>query len=473
MSTELAQHPAPIVWTGGVPRYAATAMFDAMPAMPTSSEFAAASTRGYQREQLPGFEKVDALNVARLRREVLREIQQMLECDGRVDRLLYKLCSDATYGGFTVVVEAGETKRLRRQAQQIIDRTRFLINDKRLLSGWIKGLLRDGDLFLQMLVDGQEREVTRVKKLAAPITFTRLNTFGDFPADKKPFYQESPMFPGHAHVEFDAWEIVHLKWDEEDGVPYGKPLLASLRLPWRRLESGEKDMAIRRKLRAGLRYHHKVGTETEPSDRLEVAEYERQVKDNTFNPVNASQDYFSDQRVTITPLMGDATLGEIDDLKYLEGILNITTAVPSALTSGGRESATNYSVVKEQEEDYLRVIGDIDRVLEYAFRQIFDFALLLKGIQPDSVNYTFNWGAKDRADIERKLGWGVLLHQLGFSFETILNTVDLDATTYEEELARIEAQKAAGIVPYGQRRARAAMPSRQQASGTPDPKPIT
>ena len=461
----------PIVWTGGIPRYA-TAVPEAMPAMPTRHELAMSVQRGYQREQLPGFEKVDALNVARARREVLREIQQMLDCDGRVDRLLYKLCSDATYGGFTLVVEAGETKRLRRQAQQIIDRTRFLINDLRFLPGWIKGLLRDGDLFLQLLVDGQEREITRVKKLAAPLTFTRLNTFGEFPTDKKPFYQESPMFPGRPHVEFDAWEIVHLKWDEEDGEPYGKPLLASLRLAWRRLESGEKDMAIRRKLRAGLRYHHKVGTETDPATQKDVDAYIEESKDNAFNPVNASQDYYSNQQVTITPLMGDTTVGQIDDLKYLEGILNITTAVPSALTSGGRESATNYSVVKEQEEDYLRVIGDIDRVVECAFRQIFDFALLLKGIQPDSVNYTFNWGAKDRADIERKLGWGVLLHQLGFSFETILNTVDLDATTYDEELVRIEEQKAAGIVPYGGRRARG-MPSSTPQAGTPAGTPAT
>lgn len=471
METALVETPPSIVWTGGIPRYA-TAMPEAMPAMPTAREMAMSTQRGYQREHIPGFEKVDALTMSRRRREVLREIDQMLNCDGRVDRLLYKLCSDAAYGSFTVVVEVGETKRLRRQAQQIIDRTRFLINDRRLLSGWIKGLLRDGDLFLQLLVDGQEREVVRVKKLYAPNTFTRLNTFGEFPADKKPFFQESAMHPGRPQVEFDAWEIVHLKWDEEDGEPYGKPLLASLRLAWRRLESGEKDMAIRRKIRAGLRLHHKVGTVENPATLKEVEEHEQRTKENAFNPSNASQDYFSNQDVTITPIMGDTAVGTINDLEFLEGILNIATGVPSALTSGGRESATNYSVVKEQEEDYLRVIGDIDRVIEYAFRQIFDFALLLKGIQPDSVNYTFNWGAKDRADIERKLGWGMLLHQLGFSFQTILNTVDLDATTYDEELVRIEEQKAAGIVPYGGRRARG-MPSSTPPPGTPSGTPAT
>ena len=40
-----------------------------------------------------------------------------------------------------------------RKAQAVIDRTRYLIEDKKKLRGWIKGLLRDGDLFLQVIVD--------------------------------------------------------------------------------------------------------------------------------------------------------------------------------------------------------------------------------------------------------------------------------------------------------------------------------
>lgn len=454
----------------GIPQVMSTALVKEAADVSLSPEaYATAGRRGWQREQIPGFEAMDVVNLSRHRRTVMREIQHMLESDGRVDRLLYKLCSDAAYGGFSVVVEVGDTKRLRRQAQQIIDRTRFLIKDARLLSGWIKGLLRDGDLFLQLVVDGQEREIQRIKKLAAEITFTRVTTQGEFPKDKKPFYQELPTAPGRPQLEFDAWEIVHLKWDEEDGEAYGKPLLGSLRLSWRRLESGEKDMSIRRRMRAGMRLHHQIGTDEFPSTIEEIEDYKRINADNQFNPSNASQDYHSSHRVKITQLMGDSAVGDIDDVRHYEGLLNFGTGVPSALTSGGRESATNYSVIKEQEEDYLRVIGDIDRVMEYAFRRIFDFALLLKGIHPDSVNYTFNWGAKDRADIERKLGWGVLLKQLGFSFETILNQVDLDAITYEEELARIERQKVEGIIPYDMRRsARAAAPAgaSQQASAS-------
>ena len=118
------------------------------------------------------------------------------------------------------------------------------------------------------------------------------------------------------------------------------------------------------------------------------------------------------------------------------------------MLSGGREAATNYSVIKEQEEDYLRVVGDIDEAVEEAFRWIFNIALLLAGINPDTVVYIFNWGAKDREDIDKKVERGERLLRMGYSFETVLHVVDLDGVTYEEELKRIENQIEDGTVPY-------------------------
>ena len=105
-------------------------------------------------------------------------------------------------------------------------------------------------------------------------------------------------------------------------------------------------------------------------------------------------------------------------------------------------------MIKEQEEDYLRVVGDIDEVMEQAFTRIFDLALLLKGINPDSVVYVFNWGAKDREDIDRKVLRAERLQGIGLSFETVFNTMDLDGITFEEELDRIQKQQKAGIIPY-------------------------
>ena len=415
---------------------------------------------GLQRDVTPGLEKLNIENVRRDRHSMYTEVRSMVANDPRWDRMLYKLSSDAAYKSFAVVVESADGKRKQKEAQAIIDRTRFLIEDKKKLRGWIKGLLRDGDLFLQLIVT--DREVTKAKKLAAEITHTRMNAEGEFPADKNPYYQQSRFNPFDAEREFQEWEMVHLKWDAEDGQQYGKSLLASSRLAWRRLESGEKDIAVRRKIRAGIKRQHKIGSEGNPATPDQIKEYENEQKDTLSKPTEATQDIFTNHLVEILPLMGDETIGDIDDLKWIEGLFSIATGIPQALLSGGRETATNFTVIKEQEEDYLRVVGDIDEKLEEAFRYIFDLALLLKGINPDSIVYVFNWGAKDREDMDRKVLRAERLQGIGLSFETVFNTIDLDGVSYEEELARIEKQQEAGIIPY---RGPMALPRRQTRAG--------
>ena len=417
-------------------------MIPDVPAAPTNT------SSGLQRNVAPGLEKLEVENLSRDRHSQSAEIRQMVETDPRWDRMLYKLSSDASYKNFTVVVESADGKRMQKKAQAIIDRTRHLIKDKQKLRGWTKGLLRDGDLFLQLIVDTENREIVRAKKLAAEITHSRMDAEGNFPEDKKPYYQKSPLGLTDAEREFEAWEIVHLKWDEEDGKQYGKSLLASSRLPWRRLENAEKNIAVRRAVRAGLKRHHKLGTDEKPSTPKDIENYKLEQKDTLSKPTAATQDIFSNHLVEIKTLMGDETIGDIEDLKWIEGLFSIATGIPQALLSGGRETATNFTVIKEQEEDYLRVVGDIDEVMEIAFVYIFDLALLLKGINPDSVVYTFNWGAKDREDIDRKVMRAERLQGIGLSFETVFNTMDLDGITYEEELERIQKQQKAGIIPY-------------------------
>ena len=404
--------------------------------------------RGLQRNVAPGLENLEVETLSRDRHSQSAEIRTMVETDPRWDRMLYKLSSDASYKNFTVVVESADGKRMQKQAQAIIDRTRHLIKDKQKLRGWTKGLLRDGDLFLQLIVDTENREIVRAKKLAAEITHSRMDAEGNFPKDKKPYYQKSPLSLTESEREFEEWEIVHLKWDEEDGKQYGKSLLASSRLPWRRLESAEKNIAVRRAVRAGLKRHHKLGSGDKPSSPADIENYRKEQKDTLSKPTEATQDIFTNHLVEIKTLMGDETIGDIEDLKWIEGMFSIATGIPQALLSGGRETATNFTVIKEQEEDYLRVVGDIDEVMEEAFVRIFDLALLLKGINPDSVVYTFNWGAKDREDIDRKVMRAERLQGIGLSFETVFNTMDLDSITYEEELERIKKQREEGIIPY-------------------------
>ena len=128
-----------------------------LPEVPTSPP---AQEQGRQRDT----DYLGVESMSRDRHARYAEIRKMVENDPRLSRMLYKLASDAAYKSFTVTVESAEGKRQQRAAQAVIDRTRFLIEDKKKLRGWIKGLLRDGDLFLQLIV--KDKEIVQVKKIS-------------------------------------------------------------------------------------------------------------------------------------------------------------------------------------------------------------------------------------------------------------------------------------------------------------------
>ena len=271
---------------------------------------------------------------------------------------------------------------------------------------------------------------------------------GNFPDDKEAYYQEHPWTREKIKT-FEAWQIVHIPWEYEDGKPYGEPIFGAARLPWERLSSGEKNVVMRRAIRSGKKQHHKVGTEEKPGSWEAVEEYKRRNQDALENPLSPVQDYFSNGLVNIDDIGGDSELGNLADIKHFEGLLAMAAGIPIALLSGGREEDVNWNVLREQEEDYFKVVHDINDTFEYGLRKVFNLALLLAGIHDESIKYTLNWGAKDRDDIDSKIDRGEKLQKLGYSFETTFNVCDLDELTYEDEVERIQKQIEEGVLPYG------------------------
>ena len=418
---------------------------------PQGSDVRPDNKKGYQRNVFPGMEEIEKQQIGHRRYKVLKDVRDMARNDPRVSRMLYKLAADAAYKSFNVVVDSAPGKRIETQALDIINRTRYLINDKKHLRGWIEALLRDGDLFLQLLVGNKEgpREIVRAKKLAAEMTFSRLNSEGEFPADKSPYYQAHVYDMEREIRSFDAWEIVHIKWRAEDGMPYGRPVFDAARLAWQRVDSGEKNVTIRRQLRAGRRIMFNVGTEDNPGTWEDVEKFKDENEDALTNPQNPVTDFFGNGQVKAEEIEGDQSLQDIKDIEHFEGLLHICGFTSQANMSGGRESASNYAVIDSQEEDYMRTLGHIDETVEDGFRQIFDLSLLLKMVNPASIDYRLNWGAKDRGSLDKKLLRAGLLIECGFSHQTAFEVADLDnGVTYEQELERIRKQLRDGDVPY-------------------------
>ena len=406
-------------------------------------------TPGYQKFLLPGSSEFEMQSVRLKRYKLIQEMRRMTEFDPRVNRILYKLSSDASENSFSVNVEDGPGKRKKVEAQGVIDRCRFLINDKEHLRGWIESLLRDGDLFLQMMVS-PEREIMEVKKLAAEITYSRMDAKGNFPEKMKPYFQSDSMYSQQVVAEFEEWELVHAKWRSEDGNPYGKPLFHAAQKSVKRVDSGEDDMSIRRKLRAGLRFFFNIGTPDNPSSWEEVEKFKEANKDTLENPTNAVSNIYGNGLMDMKPIEGDSQLGNKEDISHFEGLITMVGLTPSALISGGREQATNLNVVDAEDEDYSRTLMSICWAAEYGIlRPIIDTALTLSNINPDSIDYTLNWGVKSRESDYRKMQKAMLWIRLGYSHETAYNMADIDnGVPYEGEIDRIRRQQEEGVIPY-------------------------
>ena len=404
---------------------------------------------GYQQFLATGNIASDVQAVRYKRLRILQEMRRIAESDPRVNRILYKLSSDASENSFSINVEDGPGKRKRFEAQGVLDRCRYLINDREKLRGWMEALLRDGDIFLQLMVSA-EREITEVKKLAAEMTFSRQNEKGNFPEGIKPYYQSKGLFDHEVVGEFEEWEIIHAKWRSEDGMPYGVPIFLSGRKSVERVDSGEQDMSIRRKLRAGLRFFFNIGTPDNPASWDEVERFKEKNKDTLENPVNAVSNIYGNGLMDMKSIQGDTELGNKEDIDHFEGLITMTGLTPSSMISGGREKATNLNVVDSEDEDYSRTLMSICMSSEFGIlRPIFDTQLYLSNINPDSIDYSLNWGAKSRESDYRKLQKAMLWIRLGYSHHTAFNLADLDnGLSYEDELARITAQIKEGVIPY-------------------------
>lgn len=401
---------------------------------------------GLQRPVTTELELLDKTAIRDDRLSKIKDCIKMAKTDPRIARMLKKLSADSVVGGFTVNVEGASNDGEKEQAQERINKIQKDCEILRKTEGWVKALLREGDLFWELVVDDKIKEITRLKKLATSITFNNMNAEGNFPEDKSAYYQEHPLTRQEIRT-FEEWQVVQLSWEYEDGQPYGSPIFAPARLSWERLDSGEKNVVVRRVTRAGKDRLHKIGTADKPASWTEVEEYKRRNRDTFENPLDPIQDYFSNGLVDIEDLQGDTQLGEMDDILHFETLLFMVAGIPSALI--GRDKDVNRDVLEEQEEDYYRVIENVNETFEYGLRKVFDFGLLLAGINNEAITYSFNWGAKDRDDIDAKIDRAEKLQKLGFSFETVFNTCDLDKVMFEDEMERIQKQVDEGIVPYG------------------------
>lgn len=318
------------------------------------------------------------------RASVVKLARRMERDDSRMDAALHAIGRDITRGGFTITIpQQPNAARARQIAQDLIDR----LNLTQITDDVVRESLRDGDGFYELAIDadGLIQDVSRKPTLEMRRLSDVLDRFDD---PTRAFCWNDEVFmimglPPRDAVYFAEFQLIHMRWGHNAGDRYGTPLFTSGRQPWIYAQEGERDIATRRKTRAGMRYVHNLKGASEG----EIEAYKARNKNVLSDPNVAIADlYANSDSTSIDVVQGDAHLSEIGDVEH-----HVTTALfnsPVPLYLLGYGENLNRDVLQEQRDQYHDTLDGIAAWLDDQFLiPLIERQWLLQGVWPASVRY--------------------------------------------------------------------------------------
>lgn len=349
------------------------------------------------------------------RRSIVTTCRKMYEGDSRAEGVIKTLGRDMTAGIPTVSVSGGNA-RAEEVANALIKRLKLASR----LDDWVRLTLRDGDSFLEVSVDGQ-LQVAGVTRKPTLEMHRNSNSYDSFDDPSRAFWWSREWWGGGDApmdaIWFAQWQMVHARWNWDEGSRYGRPLFASATGPWKRMTEGETDIAVRRKTRAGMRYVHKFPPGTGSS---EVEKYKFQNQDSLSNPTAAIADFFG--TVDINAVQGDARLADIADVVHHIRTWWLASPVPMSLLGYGQD--LNRDVLQEQKQQYEEGLRSLKKWVEHELiRPLIELQWLLAGIWPETLEYEIGWqvtgGGLKAAQVRDAADAGVRLRALGLSDDAL------------------------------------------------------
>lgn len=366
---------------------------------------------------------------ARTRKAVYADADEMdqnaAEVSVALDTIADNVCAseDGEQTSFDVECEdAGALKVI----QDTIDRAE--LHDK--AYSLTRNTVKYGDSFSELVINGN-LEITDLRQLP-PITMYRneddsgnlvlgeprfeqdrggglrcLNALGECA------FEQHDSLSDHLTATFFPWQIVHTRLFHDGFSPYGQSLLRDTRVIWRKLKALEEGMIVGRLTRAYLKLIiYADGTGKSPQEKLkllqelqkEIASTSQYVDQKREKPYSVLQDIYltkdyvrghdgkSMESLTKIDLIDPRNEGlqQIADIEYFHKQLLSTLRVPPAYM--GFEADINAKATLSNEDvQYTRFVRRIQGVVSGTLKQCFDTALLLKGYDPDAVEYEITW----------------------------------------------------------------------------------
>lgn len=322
------------------------------------------------------------------RRRLVRACQKMYAEDPRASGVIQAVARDMVHGGFTVSVTAG-----RRDAATVAAALNQRLSLTRQMDDWAREAMIDGDVFLELAVNGSN-EIVEVS--AKPtLQMRRSSDDRDHFPDPARAYWQGPEYslgegaPGEA-LWFAEWQIIHGRWQHDRKSRYGTPLFAPAASAYKRIREGETDIAVRRKTRAGIKYNHRFPEGT-TADQIDA--YKETNRDMLDDPTAAIADFFGTAEIQVVAGEGGA-LEAIGDVMHHIRTWWLAAPVPMSLLGYGQD--LNRDVLDAQQEQYQQALIGLTEWLETEIvKPLLERQWLLAGIDPAGLTYEIKWRTRE------------------------------------------------------------------------------
>ncbi len=353
-------------------------------------------------------------------RAIINDIRMMDKQDGRVKRIHNRIARDVTRGG---IVMLNATPGSQLQAQWAAYVRRLDLNNPQKLKSDARGLLMEGNLPIQWVLDDAANVVAAVRM---PTETIRPNVAlnGRF-IDPRLAYTQMDLQGGTELASFPLWQLTMTRLDpdnHDDMAAMGRPFLDASREIWRKLRMTDTDLVVRRRHRAPLRLSHVL----EGANDIELQAYQDRVE---ANKDLITTDFYLNKKGSVTAVQGDATLGDIGDVTYLLDSFFAGTPLPKGMM--GYTDGMARDILEDLKRDYFDEVDQLQDMLALVYEFGFRLQLLLRGINPDAEAFSITFAERRTETLSQTTDRALKLKALGLPPSMVWEELGYNAAAVE------------------------------------------
>jgi hypothetical protein len=373
----------------------------------------------------------EKLKADRDRIATIKTCRLMYDTDTRVKKAHRFYARDIVRAGFIVKTKNDEAKQIAAALHKRLKMNQMLEDAVRLTS-------RDGDSFYEVVVD-QNLQITKLSRKPTLNVRRNSNDQDEFDNPARAFWMTGNTWmnfgePPKDAIWFSHWQMIHSRWDHDEENRYGTPMFASATSPFKKVQDGELNVAVRRKMGGSqLRIHSIEGS---PAD---LEKYKEDNKE-AFGKLSAVTDLFTNKKGSLDVKQGDGTIDKIGDVTHHVATMMTASDVPMELIAYG--DGLNRDILGEKKEEYEETLSQgREWLTDQIVAPVLERQWLLAGILPEDVDYEIIWRTAKPltpADL-RDLGHGLSrLKLLGVKDEIIQSIAAMYLRNVDDDIMNMD-----------------------------------